>query len=168
MGFVLNIPKSHLEPHQITDWLGFIIDLCAGCFRVPSDKLERLKTAIHSISKQGNRIAARFLASVTGQIISMSLAIGPVSCLRTRALYAVLNRRRCWADWLSLTMDALEELQFWRQNIDYINGQSISFSAGATRVVFSDASSTGYGGYTVELGPEFAHGQWSADELILI
>ena len=38
---------------------------------------------------------------------------------------------------------------------------------GATRVFFSDASSTGYDGYTVELGPEFAHGQWSADELVL-
>ena len=96
----------------------------------------------------------------------MSLAIGPISHLRTRALYAVLNRRRCWADWLSLTADALEELHFWRQNIEYFNGQLIWFSAGATRVFFSDASSTGYGGYTVELGPEFAHGQWSADELI--
>ena len=41
------------------------------------------------------------------------------------------------------------------------------FSAGVTRVVYSDASSTGYGGYTVELGPEYAHGQWSADDLVL-
>ena len=166
-GFVLNIPKSHLEPHQITDWLGVIIDLCAGCFRVPTDKIDRLKTAIRSISTQGNRVAACFLASVIGHIISMSLAIGPVIRLRTRALYAVLNQRRFWADWLNLTGDALEELHFWKMNIDYFNGQSIWFSAGATRVVFSDASSTGYGGYTVELGPEFAHGQWSAEELIL-
>ena len=34
-------------------------------------------------------------------------------------------------------------------------------------MVFSDASSTGYGGYSVELGPELAHGQWSADEVVL-
>lgn len=78
----------------------------------------------------------------------MSLAIGPVSCLRTRALYAVLNQRRFWADWLNLTGDALEELHFWKMNIDYFNGQSIWFSA--TRVVFLDASSTGYGEHTVE------------------
>ena len=39
-GFVLNVSKSHLEPHQIADWLGFSIDLCTGCFRVPSDKVD--------------------------------------------------------------------------------------------------------------------------------
>ena len=33
--------------------------------------------------------------------------------------------------------------------------------------MYSDASSTGYGGYAVELGPEFAQGQWSADEMVL-
>ena len=33
--------------------------------------------------------------------------------------------------------------------------------------MFSNASSTGYGGYLVELGPELAHGQWSADEVVL-
>ena len=43
----------------------------------------------------------------------------------------------------------------------------IWFSVGTTRIVFSDASSTGNGGYTVELGPEFSQGQWSADELVL-
>ena len=58
-GFVLNFPKSHLEPHQIAEWLGFIIDLCAGCFKVPPDKINRLKMAIHSIISHGNRVAAR-------------------------------------------------------------------------------------------------------------
>ena len=97
----------------------------------------------------------------------MSLAVGPVSRLRTRAMYAVLNQRKFWSDWLTLSLDALNELQFWKQSIDIFNGRSIYFSAGATRVVFSDASSTGYGGYTVELGPEYSQGQWSADELVL-
>ena len=65
-GFVLNVSKSHLEPHQIADWLGFIIDLCTGCFRVPSDKVDRLKATICSISIQGRRVAERILASVIG------------------------------------------------------------------------------------------------------
>ena len=30
--------------------------------------------------------------------------------------------------------------------MDNFNGQAISFSAGATRIVYSDASNTGYGG----------------------
>jgi hypothetical protein len=34
-GFVLNVPKSKLRPHQVGAWLGFTVDLLAGCFRVP-------------------------------------------------------------------------------------------------------------------------------------
>ena len=135
--FFFNISKSHLEPHQIADWLEFIIDLYAGCFRVPSDKIDRLKTAI---SKQGNRVTAHFLAGVVSRIISMSLARGPVSCLHTKVLYAILNHRRCWGDWLSLTMDALEKLHYLEANI------SMGSQSGATRVFFSDSSSAGYGG----------------------
>ena len=63
--------------------------------------------------------------------------------------------------------EALVEVQFWKQNIDRCNGQSVWFSASATRVVFSDVNSTGYGGYTVELGPEYSHSQWSADKIVL-
>ena len=37
-GLVLSIPKCHLEPHQIADWLGYIIDLVSGYFRIPGDK----------------------------------------------------------------------------------------------------------------------------------
>ena len=32
-----------------------------------------------------------------------------------------------------------------------------------TRVVYLDASDSGYGGYFVEIGPEIAHGMWSKD-----
>ena len=53
-GFTSNIPKSQLEPHEIADWLGFVIDLCAGCFKVSADKLDKLKVAIHNIAMQDN------------------------------------------------------------------------------------------------------------------
>ena len=34
----------------------------------------------------------------------------------------------------------------------------------AVRVVYSDASDTGYGGYVVEHGPCVAYGQWTTHE----
>ena len=43
-GFVLNIPKSQLEPHQHGGWLGFIIDHCN--FHVPEEKIDGLKSSI--------------------------------------------------------------------------------------------------------------------------
>ena len=42
------------------------------------------------------------------------------------------------------------------------NGQNIWKSPSAMRVVYSDASGTGYGGYVVEHGCHVAHGQWDA------
>lgn len=66
-----------------------------------------------------------------------------------------------------LSDGAWDELRFWKDNVVKFNGQPIWFSAGATctRVVFSDASSTGFGGYVVELGKEVAQGQWSEEEV---
>ena len=162
-GFVLNVIKTHLEPVQIIDWLGFVIDLREGSFSVPQHKIDRLKSAITNVPTLGT-ITARSLASIVGQIISMSLAIGPVSRLRTRALYSIINQRIFWSDRLSLSVEAQDELRFWQHNIAQLNGRSIWFSPSVTRVVYSDASGTGCGGYVVELGPEVSHGQWSADQ----
>ena len=85
-GFVLNVIKTHLDPVQIINCLGFVIDLREGSVSVPQHKIVRLKSAITNVPILG-AITAHSLASIVGQIISMSLAIGPVSRLQTRALY---------------------------------------------------------------------------------
>ena len=113
-------------------------------------------------------VHVRWLASAVGQIISMSLVIGPVARLHTRTLYTVINMRCSWADRLLLSDEAREDLAFWKSCLSYFNGQSIWFLPGVTRVVYSDASSSGYGGcHVVEVGLEVAHGQWSEYEASL-
>ena len=42
-GFVVNIEKSVWEPSQKQEWLGFNINLAAGEFSVPTQKIEKLK-----------------------------------------------------------------------------------------------------------------------------
>ena len=42
--------------------------------------------------------------------------------------------------------------------------KEMRYSAGAVRLVYSDASDSGYGGYTVDVGPRIAQGQWSVSE----
>ena len=96
--------------------------------------------------------------------MSTSLALGPIARLHTRALYAVINSYSSWYAWVALTEDAKEELSFWQNNIVALSGQPIWFKSGATRIVFSDASDSGYGGYSVEVGPQFVHGTWSGHE----
>ena len=53
-----------------------------------------------------------------------------------------------------------DELVFRQNNVNKLNGQPIWFESGATRVVYSDASDSGYGGYSVKVGPQIAHGSW--------
>ena len=133
---------------------------------IPDEKIQKLLSCISNAVSKSGWAGARTLASAIVKIVSMNIDLGSITGLKTRALYATLNCRSSWADCLQLCSDAKEELQFWLENIKLFNGKSIWFSSGATRVAYSDASSTGYGGYMAKIG-EVAHGQWSKDEAIL-
>ena len=162
-GFILSISKCMLDPVQRGDWLGFTLDLRAGSFFVPGEKVSRLQSTIASLNLD-RPVRVRALSSVVGQIISMSLAIGPMVRLRTRACYDVINQRKTWSDSRLLTEEAKAELHFWKECLPLFNGQPIWFESSATRVAYSDASSSGYGGYVVEIGPSISHGHWSPQE----
>ena len=103
-------------------------------------------------------------ASITGKIISMSLALGDIARLRTRALYADIHSRSSWQGTITLTADAKEELNFWLGSIDEFNSRHVWRAPSAVRVVYSDASSTGFGSYVVQHGEHIAHRQWSLQE----
>lgn len=110
-------------------------------------------------------LRARAIASIVGKIIAMGLGIGPVARLRTRALYSLVGQRTTWHDTLHLDDEAIDEVKFWLSSINCFNGQSIWKSASAVRLVYSDASSTGFGGYVLEHGRHVAHGQWTCSEM---
>ena len=84
--------KSVWNPSQTMEWFGFQIDLLVGEFLVPVSKVDALKSRLLEV-KDTKCISARKLASLIGKIIFMSLALGPVTRLMTRNLYAVLNCR---------------------------------------------------------------------------
>ena len=101
-GIIVNLPKSQDVPVQIINWLGFVIDHQNGCFHVPDDIISRLKMSLSPLLT-ATVVPVRSLASVVGKIISMSLALGPVSRLRTRALYAVIKQQIFCSDKLPLS-----------------------------------------------------------------
>ena len=79
-------------------------------------------------------------------------------------MYRMINQRRFWNEKLELTTEAKNELEFWLGNLRALNGRPCRWSPSATRVVYSDASDSGYGGYTVELGPLVSYGQCTEEE----
>ena len=79
-GLIANEQKSQWEPEQRLIWLGFEINLHEGQLFIPQTKLtdtcELLKSLCHK-----QVIPARLLASMIGKIVSMSLALGPITRL---------------------------------------------------------------------------------------
>ena len=73
-GFVINYKKSNLMPHRSGKWLGILVDLDAGCFHVPEDKITRLMISLSRILHPA-RVPVRAVASTVGQIMSMNLLL---------------------------------------------------------------------------------------------
>ena len=162
-GFVAHPEKSQWVPVQRLVWLGFVIDMAVGQIEVPEAKMLAIRELTASILHMP-QVPARLLARFVGKIISLGLAIGPISRFMTRSLYALLESRFAWCDRLAKSPEARSELGFWNDCLARYKAQPIWRTPSAFRVVYSDASDTGYGGYTVEHGPCIAHGQWSPIE----
>ena len=86
----------------------------------------------------------RALSIIVGQVISMIPAIGPIARLRMGACYDIINQRKTWTDSCLFTEEAMAELHFWKECLSLLNRQPIWFESSATRVAYSDASSSGY------------------------
>ena len=132
-----------------------------GQIEVRIEKIENLRSAIQQVS-HATHIRARKLASIVGQIISRGLAFGPVSRFMTRYLYAVLESRIAWCDVITLSHEASKELEFWSRGLEGCNAQPIWHTPSVVRVVYLDASETGYGRYVVEHGASVSYA-WSVD-----
>ena len=65
---------------------------------------------------------------------------------------------------MPLTVEAIEKLSFWLKHIDKFSGQNIWPKPSAVRVVYTDVSSTGFGGYCVQHGDQVITGRWSEED----
>ena len=108
-GFITNIEKSDWVPRRFATWLGFDINLESAQLVVPKSKIEALQGHIQQ-ALSNNLISARNIARITGQVISMSLALGPIARFMTRGLYALLNSRYSWCHMLKVSPEAALEL----------------------------------------------------------
>jgi hypothetical protein len=109
----VNQGKSQLDPVQRLQHLGFLVDLQAGTFAVPVPRWEALQAGIAALLA-APRAPIHRLARVAGQLVSMGLALGPVTRLFTRGMYADIDTASCWGQWVSLSPGTLAELRFWQ------------------------------------------------------
>ena len=111
-GFMINHEKS-IEGQL----LGFIIDLKEGTFKVPNHRVENLKILSDKVTEKKCYTTAREVAKVTGSIISMSLALGPVARLWTRALYRNSSSVTTWDRKIILSIEGQKGINFGPKNL---------------------------------------------------
>lgn len=164
-GFVINEGKSIWEPVQIITWLGTVLDTNQGFISVTEQRISKLKANIDSVLKGDSMIVnVRNLATVVGQIISLTPCVGGVTRIMTRSLYAVVNTKVSWDSTVVLTKEACRELVFWSQNVDSLNCRCpwLPLSQPA-KLVYSDASDYACGSFIHSEGKIFQQ-NWSPVE----
>ena len=148
-GWQVNFTKSCLKPMQSGKWLGIEIDTSTSTFRVPQEKIKKLLSNIKQILSQ-TYSTPKQLSRIAGQVASMHLALGPIVRLFTRNLYRLIESRITWYEPIVLTNEAIEELNFWLKNIHFRNGFTFKPRPTTSKMIFTDASESGYGGFIAE------------------
>lgn len=159
LGWLINHEKSNFIPSMVTDYIGFNINSCGSknCpeMWVTSARVRKLKHSISRLLGKGS-CSARQLARVSGQCISMSLAVKYGKCM-LRGVYDLLKSRSDWECLLTLNESAITDLQWWlcemcspRKRVLY--KKPVEFN------LYIDASSTGWGATCNDL---HAAGLWN-------
>ena len=104
-GFVPNVQKSTWNPVSETEWLGFVINLTEGLLQLPGRRVTHIQESIQKIvsatgthphsknTKRFNAVNVRQLASVTGEIISIYLAVGSMSKIMTKSMHGAIESK---------------------------------------------------------------------------
>ena len=163
-GLLVNEEKSHWHPMQVGEWLGLVINTITMSFHIPERKVEKLKSLL-SFAIGDASSSYRELARIAGSIISVALAVGPISRLLTRQMYLAIVSRSAWDHTLRFSPALLEELRFWYNNIDSFNGYSLRPPPDSSTVVFSDASDVAFGGFSASLDGVVASGMFTSEDL---
>ncbi|MCG7876850.1 MAG: DNA N-6-adenine-methyltransferase [Candidatus Thiodiazotropha endolucinida] len=166
-GFVPKVEKSLWVPVQRLQWLGAILDSVQFTIEIPKCRIEALLSTIDDIEyavRVSRRVHVKKVARMVGQITSMSVVLGNMSQIMTRYLSMNILSAFTWNSYIKLSVDSLEQIRFWKNNIFEINIRHLQSQSFCSKIVYSDASHSGYGGYEVQTVNGVSHGQWSLAE----
>ena len=65
-------------------------------------------------------VSALHLSRITGSLVSMGLALGPVAHLWTRALYRDVCQTAYWDRPFFMSQESQAKVQFWRVNLTLV------------------------------------------------
>ena len=148
----------------MVEMLGMEVDMKAGIIKASRGRVEKLQAFLGKMM-QTHYPTARQLAKLSGYLLSMSLALGPISRLRTRSFYAMILSGDSWSSKMAWSPSAVEDLHFWFSSFEHCHGQPFWKKDPRVSVLsWSDASDSGWGGFSVTTkGTELAKGEWPVE-----
>ena len=157
-GFVVNLEKSVWVPCSVLEWLGYLWNMQSGTVSMPTRKIVSFKGMVKSTLQNKEHISARFIAKITGKLMSMSFVFGNICQIMSRHAYSLIESRSSWDANITLSDLAREELQFWLKHLDNLPCRSFNIqSRFPERVVFTDASSFAGSGVMLHSQNQVAH-----------
>ena len=145
-------------------WLGIILDSVNFTLEIQKNRIEALLSTIDEIEysvRVSRRVHVKKVARMVGQITSMSVVLGNMTQIMTRYLSMVILSAFTWNSYMKLSVGSLEQIRFWKNNIVEINIRYLQSYSVCSKIVYSDASHSCYGGYEVHTVNGVAHGHWS-------
>lgn len=180
-GFLVSTDKCSLEPEHRKEFLGATVDTEAGRMWVPEGKrvAARARVASALAAYQAHEtVRVRDIASIAGQLLSMSYSFGKIAVLMTRRLGAWVASHTAnlppsaFDRHHRLDASSAAELEFWLTAWDRFDGarplwrppHMLSVTINTDAAGRSDYHFGGWGGWTSERGElRLAAGQWTFD-----
>ena len=147
LGFIINYPKSILEPRTTLEFLGFQVDSSSMELKLPGNKLKNIRGEARRILASSHTSALE-LSRVLGKMnaATRAISVAPLFYRHLQAqLQSVLNcSNQNYNTRILLSEDAREELQWWTTHFTNWNGRSL-IAKKPNITLETDASRTGWG-----------------------
>ena len=166
-GFQINREKSDWQPKPCFSWIGYTIDTYSGLICATDSRIGKLSSELVDICltlEESRFVHVKRIASIVGQIVSLSPSSGTVTQIITRYLHFIVNSRHSWSSSVFVHDQGKNELFFWRDNLKSLNGVlfwPVPFVPSV--VIFSDASANGCAAFIQGTDLVFQR-NWSSDE----
>ena len=167
-GFIRNMKKSMTKPEMEVKYLGMLINSIMGRIYATDERRMVVQNIIKEILEKKGRAHYHTLEILTGNIISLFWAFGPVARMMTLSIYQCMKEALSKAAMVQLSEVALEDLEFWANSFSQFNGYNkIWKDHKIDLIIHTDAAgdnSKSYGGWAgwARMGGKIAvaRGQW--------
>lgn len=149
LGFLINTEKSHTEPTQNIDFLGFTLNTKCMEISITQKRIVKIKTSLqHFLNK--NRAKIRDFSKIIGCLVAVCVATEygwfHLKSLEREKYIALKTNRENYNAKTTISSDIKNELQWWLKQVNCAKQSILQPNYKVT--IFSDASRSGWGAYS--------------------